>query len=138
MCIYYRSGGHTFCFGALSSPTVIRWSRWRSGPRWHRLWWRCTRAFVTPASLWILCCAIVARKTAIRLIFMNHYQVSFYRSLHLVMPGTHNTPLPLFPDFSMRLFISCCVCSIAVHENHSLAILAIFKARRMSDCSSCT
>jgi len=34
--------------------------------------------------------------------------------------------------------ISCCFSSIAVSENPSLAILAIFKARRMSDYWSCT
>jgi len=34
--------------------------------------------------------------------------------------------------------ISCCVSSIAARENPSLAILAMFKARRMSDCSSGT
>ena len=49
--------------------------------------------------------------------------------------------LPCF--FSSRTFandflISCCVSSIAAHGNPSLAILAIFKARRMSDCSRST
>jgi len=34
--------------------------------------------------------------------------------------------------------ISCCVFSIAACENPPLAILAIFKARHMSDYSSCT
>jgi len=77
------SGWHTFCFGALGSPTVIRWGRWHSGPRWCRSWWRCTHAFASPLYLWILCCAILARKTAVRLIFLNHFRVSFYCSLHL-------------------------------------------------------
>jgi len=36
------------------------------------------------------------------------------------------------------VLIRCLVSSIAVRENPSLAILAIFKARHMSDCSSCT
>ena len=31
-----------------------------------------------------------------------------------------------------------CVSSIVAHENPPLAILAIFKARRMSDCSGCS
>jgi len=35
-------------------------------------------------------------------------------------------------------FVSCCVSSIAAYEPPSLAILAIFQARHMSDCSSCT
>ena len=34
--------------------------------------------------------------------------------------------------------VSCCVSSIAAGENPPLAILAIFKARRISDYSSCT
>jgi len=34
--------------------------------------------------------------------------------------------------------IACCVSSIAARENPPLANLSIFKARRMSDCSSCT
>jgi len=34
--------------------------------------------------------------------------------------------------------IGCCVSSTAVRENPPLAILAIFKAIRMSECSSCT
>jgi len=93
------SGWHTFCFGALRFLAVIRWRRWRSGPRWRRSWWRCTCAFAPPVSLWILCCAILARKAAVRLIFPNHCWVSFYRSLHLVMPGKHNTPLLLFSNF---------------------------------------
>jgi len=55
----------------------------------------------------------------------------------------------LCPGISISLYVSSrisaqvvliryCVCSIAVCENTSLAILTIFKARRMSDCSSCT
>ena len=32
----------------------------------------------------------------------------------------------------------CCVSSIVVRENSPLAILAIFKASRMLDCSGCT
>jgi len=36
------------------------------------------------------------------------------------------------------LLINNCVSPIAAHENPPLAILAIFKARRMSDYSSCT
>ena len=35
-------------------------------------------------------------------------------------------------------FICCCVSSVASHKNPPLAILAIFKARCMADCSSCT
>ena len=36
------------------------------------------------------------------MIFTNHCSVSFYHSLHLGMPGRHNTPLLFFSDFSAR------------------------------------
>jgi len=94
------SGWHTFCCGALSSLTVSRRRRWRSGHQWRRSWWRCTCAFVPPASLWILRCANLARKTAVCSKFPNHCRVSFYRSLHLVMPGKHNTLGLLCSNFS--------------------------------------
>jgi len=57
--------------------------------------------------------AILARKTAIHLIFPNHGQVSVYRSVHLVMPGSHNTPLLLLSNLgswfldSLLRFCNC-------------------------------
>ena len=129
---------HTFCFGAVSSLTVIRWHRLCSRPRWCRSSRRFTWAFAPPVSLWMLCCAILARRTAIRLFFPNHRLVSFCRSCHLIMPRKHNT-LHLFSQTSARGFlISCCVSSITARKNPSFDLSAIFKARRMSDCSSCT
>ena len=96
------SGWHSFCFGALSSLTVTRWGRWRSGPQWHRSWWWCTLTFAPPVCLSILRCGIVHKMTAVRLIITNHCQVSCHRSLHLVMPRKNNTPLHLLSDFSLR------------------------------------
>jgi len=56
----------------------------------------------------------------------------------LLCPG-NSTPDSFASRTLVRcLLIRCCVSSIAAHENPPLAILAIFKARRMSDCSSCT
>jgi len=53
-------------------------------------------------------------------------------------PG-HSTPRFFYARSSVRGFlIRNCVSSIAECENPPLAIWAIFKARRMSDCSSCT
>jgi hypothetical protein len=49
--------------------------------------------------VWIFSGAIMSRKAAVRLIFAIHCQVSFDRSLHLVMPGILHTPLLLFSDF---------------------------------------
>jgi len=62
----------------------------------------------------------------------------FISAVTVLCPG--NTT-PRF--FSSRtpahgLLISCCLYSITVRENPSLAILAISKATCMSDCSSCT
>jgi len=51
----------------------------------------------------------------------------------------NTTPRLLSSRISARSFlIMCCVSSMAVRKQHFLAILAIFKARGMSDCSSCT
>jgi len=56
----------------------------------------------------------------------------------LLCPG--NTSPRFFSSRTLAggFLISYCVSSIAAGENPSLALLAIFKARRMSDCSSCT
>jgi hypothetical protein len=45
------------------------------------------------------CGAILARKTAVLLIFVKHCRASFDRSLHLVMPGELNILLLQFSDF---------------------------------------
>jgi len=134
----HMSRWHTFYFGTWTSLTVTRWCRWYSGQMWRRFWWKYTCALAPPASLWILCCTILARKAAVRLIFMNHCRVSSYPSLHIFVPRKY---LPHFisSQTSPRGFvISCCVASIVECKNPPLAILAIFKARCMSDCSSCT
>ena len=103
------SGWHTFCFGALSSLTVIRWRRWRSRLRWRPSWGRCICAFASPVLLSILCYALLARKAAACLIFTNHCRVSFYRSIYLVMPKKHKTPLLLFWEFGAR-FVNQLLC----------------------------
>jgi len=56
----------------------------------------------------------------------------------LLRPGNSTPRFFSSRTSAWGFLISCCVPSIAVRENHPLAILAIFKARRMSDCSSCT
>ena len=51
----------------------------------------------------------------------------------------NSTPRFFSSQTSARgFFISCCVCSIAVRGNPPSAILVIFKARLISECSSCT
>jgi len=80
----------------------------------------------------------LAWKADSHMIFINHCRVSFHRSLELLMPRKLNSWLLLFLDFGARFLNEFCFSSLAVHENPPLAIFAIFKARRMSDCSSCT
>jgi len=96
------SGWQTFDFGTCSPLIITRWQRCRSGWMWCRVWSRCPCDFAHPACLWILRCAIWARKAAIRLIFLNNCQVSFYHSLYLFMPRKLNSPLLLFSDLGTR------------------------------------
>jgi len=56
----------------------------------------------------------------------------------LLCPGNSTPRFCPSRTSAWGVLISCCVSSIAARENPPLAILAIFKARRMSDCSSCT
>jgi len=90
----------------LNCGSVTGWGGWRAGQWWSRLWgrltasvgWRCTCSFASPASLQILCGAILARKAAGRLVLTKHCRVSLYCSLHLFMPRKLNTPQLLFSD----------------------------------------
>jgi len=106
----HTQGWHTFYFITFLSVTVTWWRRWSSWwrrPSWRRcrrFWWRCGGSFTPPACLQILCCAILAWKAAIWLIFINHCRVSFYRSLHLLMTRKLNSSLLLFSDFGARFF----------------------------------
>jgi len=53
-------------------------------------------------------------------------------------PGNSTPRLFSSRTSAQGVLIRYCISSIAAHKNPSLAILAIFKARRISDCSSCT
>jgi len=128
-------GWHTFCFGSLF---VIRYRGGDSGrggaglggdaPLPFRLQ-RVSGFIAVPLwegrqpSVWfsqiIAMCLLIAAFT-------------------LVCQG-NSTPRFFSARTSARGFlISCCISSIAPRDNPPLAILAIFKARCMSDCSSCT
>jgi len=135
---------HTFYYITFISVSVTLYPRRRSGRRWLsrrkclQFSWRCTDSFASPACLRILCCAILAWKTAIHVIFINHCWGSFYRSLHFPCPG-NSTPCFFSSRTSAQgCIFGCCILSIVASENRPLAILAIFKARHMSGCSSCT
>jgi len=133
-------------FRRLIPGGVTGWGGWRAGRRWSRLWSphsalgrrRCTCSSASPACLRILCGAILARKAAGRLVMTKHCRVSCIAAFTSLWPG-NSTPR-FFSSrtsahgFLMRFFVS----SISAREKPSLAILAIFNARRMSDCSSCT
>jgi len=110
------SGWHTICFGPFIPLTIIRWRRWPAGPRWLRWWWRCTHAFPPPASLWIHCCAIMARKAAVRSIFPNHGRMTSITAFTVSCPR-HTTPRFYSSRTSACGFmISCCVSSIAARK----------------------
>jgi len=77
----------------------------------------------------------------------RHLSVWFWRSIagcHSVAAFTlvcrgNSTPCFFSSQTSVQgLLIRYCDPFIAARENHSLGILAMFKARHMSDCSSCT
>jgi len=132
-------------FGTLGSGIVTCWHRWSTMQRWRQLWsWlsasvglKCTRSFVSPACLWIPCAAISARNASGWVILRNQCCVSFYRSLHLSMTRKLNSLLFLFSHFSARFLYQILRFLLYGARIPSLAILAIFKARHMSDCSSC-
>jgi len=56
----------------------------------------------------------------------------------LICPGNTTQGSFCSRTLARGFMISCCLSSIAVRDNLSFAILAILKARRKSDCSSCT
>jgi len=111
MCIHI-SGRQIDDLGPLNSGTVTSWGRWCFGQRWRRLWsrlsasvgGRCACSVASPSCLRNFCSAILARKASGHLVLTKHSQVSFYRSLHLLMPRKLNTPLLLLSDIGARSF----------------------------------
>ena len=130
----------------LSYCIFTSWGRWCSGQMWRRFWtwlsvsviWRCACSLVFPSCLQRLCNAMLGKKASGHLICTKHSQVSFNCSLHLFMPTTLNTLLCLFSDLGARFLHQELCFLIDAREKPSLAIVAILKARRMLDCSSCT
>jgi len=137
---------HTFDWRSVSSLIVTGWHRCHSGRTWRQLWccmaesvWcRCTHAFVLPVCLGIPHYAILAWMAAVHLIFPNHSRVSFHHSLHMSMPKNSIRCFFCSRTSALGFLMWYCVSSVVVCKNPSLAILAIFKTRCMSDCSSCT
>jgi len=130
----------------LSSRIATGQGGWRSGQMWRwlesrlsaQVRWRCTCSYVSPTCLRILSSAIFARKSSSHVVwrsFAGCLSIAAYTSLY---PGN---PVPRFGSVrtsARGVLIRYCASSIAACKNSSLAILAIFKARRMSDCCSCS
>jgi len=129
---------YRFCFGALSSHTCTRWCRWRSRSRSLRSWWIFSHAIVPSVCLWIHCCAIVARKTGFHLIFRNQFWVSIYHTFTSLCPANTTPQFFSFRTSAGGFLICCSISSIPAPKNPPLPIVAIFKVRCMSECSSCT
>jgi len=142
----YISGWHTCDFGCMSSLVVTRWHRWCSQQMWRRFWWPLSE------SLWWRCtCALrllpVWEFCAVPLYQGRQPSVWFSRSIASCLPipafttsfQWKSSPCFFSSRTSVRgFFISYCVASIVPRDNPRLAILAILKASRMSDCSSST
>jgi len=67
-----------------------------------------------PACLGILCCAILPRKAAIRLIFPKHSQLPPHPSFHNFIPVKVKSPLLLFSDLSawfLHQLLCCLYCA---------------------------
>jgi len=91
-----------------------------------------------PACLQILCSAILARKAAGRVVWQSIAGYLCIAAFTCLCPG-NSTPRIFSSRTSVRGFwMKYLVSSIAAHKKPSVAILAIFNARCMSDCSSCT
>jgi len=59
-------------------------------------------------------------------------------AFNLLYPGTTTPRFVASQTSGPGLLIICCVSSIAAWKNPSLVILATYKARYITDCSSCT
>jgi len=86
----------------------------------------------------------VQKGWVIELWLPNHFtlcwcsRVSLYRSLHLAIPKNVTPRFLSSRTLERGSFIWYCVSSVVAREIPPLAISAIFKARCLSECSSCT
>jgi hypothetical protein len=62
----------------------------------------CICFFAPPVCLLIHCYAILAKKAAISVVFIDHSWGSFYCSFHVVVPINLTYLFHLFLDFGMR------------------------------------
>jgi len=132
------SGHHIEDFWPLSSGSVTGWGRWGSGQRWH---WFGEGAPVSvslqhdcsffPVPLWK----------------GRHLAVWYWRTITRCLsiaaftclcPGNWTSHFFSSWTSAQGVFIRYCISSIGACKNHHFAIVAIFNARHMSDCYSCT
>ena len=133
-------------FEMLCSSIVSQWCGWRLGQRRHRLWgrlsssggWRSTCSFASPDGLPILCDATLERKAYIRVVSTKQRRVSSIAVFTILCSGNSTFRYCSSQTSAQHLLIRYCVSSVATGENPLLAILAVCKARRVLDCSSCT
>ena len=133
------SGWHTFGFGTFSSLTVVMWRRWCSGGGGGTgsgggasiclgLNWVC-RFFVVP--LWqemqpsIRFSRIIARCHSIT-------------AFSWLCPGNTAPHILWSRTLARGFLLRNCISCIMARENLQFAIFAIYKARCMLDCWSCT
>jgi len=128
------SGMHIDDLGTLSPGIGPVWHDRHSGQMWRwplsRLFawvgWRCTCSIASPVYLRILCSATVARKASVCVVLMKHSRVSFYCSLHHLMPRKLDTLLLPVSDFGERFldqilrFLRCSTLKPTIrHFGHS-------------------
>jgi len=115
------SGWQIYPLGMISSGIVTGCGGWHTRQRWRRLGcrlsasvgWRYTCSFASTVCLLNHCGAIFARKASGHVVVTKHSWVSFYRSLHLVMPRKLDTLLLVFSDLDGRFldqilcFLNC-------------------------------
>jgi len=143
LCISGRQIDH---FGMLTANSITSWGGRCSGQRWRRLWrrrsvsvgYRCTCTVWHPACLRILHCALEAWQESGCVDLMKHCVVCFYRSRHHLSRGNSAAHSCSSRISFQGSSIKYCVSFTGARENPPLAILAIFKPRCVSDCSSCT
>jgi hypothetical protein len=99
-------------FRTLNAGSVTGWDGWRAGQSWSWLWspltasvgWRCSCVFASPACLWILCGAMLARRAAGHVVLMKHCRVSLHRSPQRFIPRKLNSLYLLFSDVGAWLY----------------------------------
>jgi len=137
-------------FEILSSGSVTGWGGWRSQQGWRPLWSRLYSLLSASVGGRYTCSLRLQRVCGFFVMPFwqaRHPGVWFWRSIAgclsipaftILCPGNSKPRFFSSRTLARGFLIRYCFSSILGRENPSLAILPKFKARRMSDCSSCT